>query len=139
MTRLILIIFALFTFHVSAFAASSHIDLPVPFDLVMLAGGDFSLTLKSTDELGSVRDLTGHSFTAQFRSASAPAGILYAQYSTAIVTPESGLFQVSLNRFKTLTLSGKTGVWDLFQVDPTGKVTYLIGGKAAVRPTATRP
>jgi hypothetical protein len=138
MKRLLLIFIACLLLCSTVQAASSHIDLPKPLDVVMLAGSDFSLTLKHTDEMEAAIDITGYAFAAQFRSAPAPGGILFATYSTSITNPVSGLFQVSLSKFQTLTLSGKSGVWDLFQVDTAGKVTYLLSGKAAVRPTATR-
>jgi hypothetical protein len=138
MKRLILIIFALLVLCSPLHAATSHIDMPTPFDITMLAGSDFSLSLKSTNELGTTIDLTGYQFRAQFRSAPAPAGVVFANYSISIMNAPSGLFQVTLSRFKTLSLSGKSGVWDLLQTDPSGKVVYLISGKAAVKPTATR-
>jgi hypothetical protein len=119
-------------------AASSHIDLPTPFDVVMLAGSDFNFPLKATNATGAAIDITGYSYRAQFRSAPAPGGVLFANYSTAVLNGPAGLFQISLSKFKTLALSGKAGVWDLLQVDPTGKVTYQMSGKAAVKPTATR-
>lgn len=129
---------ALLAFSAVGYAAQSHIDLPIPFDLTMLAGSDFNFPLKATTNAGAAIDLTGYSYKAQFRSAPAPAGIVFANYSVAVLNAPTGLFQISLSKYKTLELSGKTGVWDLLQVDPAGKVTYQMSGKAAVKPTATR-
>lgn len=118
--------------------AQSQNDLPTQFDLVMLAGADYTLSIKNTDTAGAAVNITGYQFAAQFRAAPAPAGALFATYSTAITNAPAGQFKVTLSKAQTTKLSGQSGIWDLLQIDAAGKATYLLTGKAAVRATATR-
>jgi hypothetical protein len=60
-------------------------------------------------------------------------------YTTLLTTHRPRASRVSLRLPWPITraLSGKTGVWDLVQVNTIGKIRYLMGGKAFVRPTST--
>lgn len=49
----------------------------------------------------------------------------------------SSYIQLTLPGGTTRSLSGKTGLWDLVQVNTLGKIRYLMGGKAMVRPAVT--
>lgn len=84
-----------------------------------------------------------------------PSGWCYGPYSTASgwvysnssswtnygITSRpfirSGHIQLTLPAVTTKSLSGKTGLWDLVQVNTLGKIRYLMGGKAMVRPAVT--
>lgn len=112
--------------------------LPTAFDLVMLAGADYQLNLTNTNSAGAAINISGYQFKAQYRSAPSPVGTLFATYSTAITTAASGQFKVTLSKAQTAKLSGSSGVWDLLQIDNTGRYTYLLSGKGTVRATVTR-
>jgi hypothetical protein len=127
-------IFSLFTFYFSLlFAADTY-------DIVMRAGADYrsthAWTVKAT---GAVIDLTGNSYQAQFRSAPYPNGTLFAVYSTVVTDAPGGVMRLSLSRRQTVTLSGKSGVWDLKQVAADGTVSYRYGGTVRVIPVVTAP
>lgn len=119
--------------------AQNQNDLPTTFDMVMLAGADYSLALTNKNISGTPIDLTGYQFKAQFRSAATPTGTLFATYSTSTTNTAAGQFKVTLSRAQTTALTGKIGVWDLLQIDNTGKYTFLLSGKAVVKPTVTAP
>jgi len=111
---------------------------PGVYDVTMYAGEDFKLTLLLKDSGGATMNLTGNTYAAQFRSAPAPAGTVFATYSASAPTPANGQIEVKLSRTQTATNTGKAGMWDLRQTDSTGMVSYLLTGKAAVKPTVTR-
>ena len=113
-------------------------DLPTAYDVVMLAGADYQLDVKHVDPAGAVVNLTGSTFVSQFWSAPAPAGTVFATYSTPIVSAVAGTSRVKLSKAQTTALSGRSGVWDLLWTDATGRATFLLSGKAAVRPTVSR-
>lgn len=139
MIRSLLLIPLLTLAFVTHAQAQGQNDLPTPFDMVMLADADYNLTITHTDPAsGAVINLTGYSFYAQFRSAPAPSGAVYATYSTPIVNASLGRSRVSLSCAQTLANSGKSGIWDLLMVSNTGVSTYVLAGKAKVMPTATR-
>lgn len=119
--------------------AQNQNDLPTTFDMVMLAGADYSLALTNTTTAGTPINLSGYQFKAQFRSAAGPSGTLFSTYSTATTNAAAGQFKVTLSRAQTTALSGKIGVWDLLQIDAGGKYTYLLSGKAVVKPMVTVP
>lgn len=106
-------------------------------DLIMKAGADYRANLTWTQS-GVPVNLTGRSYSAQFRSAAYPGGTLFATYSAVITSATLGKMDLRLSKAQTTALSGKTGVWDLRQVDSTGLVTYQFGGKVVVLPTVTR-
>lgn len=135
-TIILLLTIALFALPLRA---QNQNDLPTTFDMVMLAGADYSLALTNTTAEGTAVDITSFQYMAQFRSAPAPAGTLFATYSTTTTNAAAGQFKVTLSRARTTALSGKTGVWDLLQVDNAGKYTFLLSGKAVVKPTVTVP
>jgi hypothetical protein len=118
--------------------AIEPLNLPTPYDMVMLAGADYSLPVILKLSSTTTEDITGYAYAAQFRSGPAPSGIVFANFSTIITTPVNGMLRVSLSRRQTLPLSGKSGVWDLRQTTTAGVVTYVISGKASVRPTVTQ-
>jgi hypothetical protein len=112
----------------------SHADDPT---IIMKAGADYRATL-TWSAAGKAMNLTGYSYAAQFRTAPAPAGTLLANYSTVVSDAGKGQMQIRLSRRWTSQLSGKAGVWDLRQTDPSGNVTYQLGGAAKVLPVVTQ-
>jgi len=119
------------------FGVSLALD-PAVYDISMQAGEDYRLQLQLKDSLGHGLNLTGYSFKAQFLQSPAPVGTVYATYSTVFSNMTSGVLHIKLSRFQTAANSGKSGVWDLRQTDSAGQVSYILRGKAAVQPTATR-
>jgi hypothetical protein len=111
---------------------------PGVYDMVIQAGEDYQLTLQLADSTGAAVNLSGNTYAAQFRSAPAPAGIVFATFSASSSAPLAGQVAVRLSKDQTVAHSGKTGVWDLRQTTGGGAVSYLISGKAVVRPTVTR-
>jgi hypothetical protein len=132
MKRTTLIISALLVLSATAWAFQ-----PGHFDIVMQAGEDFWMDATKKYN-GTPVDLTGNSYAAQFRSAPAPGGIVFATFSTIVTTPANGVIRVKLSRAQTVNLSGKSGVWDLRETNAAGQVTYQQSGKCAVAPTVTR-
>lgn len=118
--------------------SADPLNLPSALDIIMLAGADFDLTVYRKFDATTYLDITGYQYAAQFRSAPAPGGVLFANYSAVISDPATGHLRVKLSRFQTVPLSGKSGVWDLRQTAPNGLVSYIISGKAYVRPTVTQ-
>jgi len=131
--KIIFIIMLLLAFSLPAAALD-----PAVYDVSMQAGEDYRLQLQLKDATGKGLNLTGYSFKAQFRQASAPAGTIYATYSTVFSNMTSGGLDVKLSRNQTAANSGKSGIWDLRQTDSGGQVTYILRGNAVVKPTATR-
>jgi hypothetical protein len=111
-------------------------NLPTAFDMIMLAGADYKLDVFLKQPSGTALDITGYTYTAQFRSGPFPSGILFAQYSTVNYGATGGI-AIKLSRAQTTALSGKTGVWDLKQM-ASGFVSYVLSGKAVVRPMVTQ-
>lgn len=124
---------------------------PVVHDLVIQAGEDFHRGLQMNscaDNPAPIppqvcqnwvpSDLRGYSYKAQFRSAPAPAGTLFANFSCIFTNQSVGRFDIKLSAAQTTTNSGRSGVWDLQQTDSAGQISYAIRGKAAVSPTVTR-
>lgn len=124
---------------------------PVVFDLVMQAGEDFTLPVRldfcadnplpqppALCKSWKVTDLTGYTYKAQFLSAPAPAGTVYATYSCIFTNITGGELKVKLSKAQTTANSGRSGIWDLRQTDSGGAVSYIIRGKAVVSPTGTR-
>jgi len=110
---------------------------PGTYDIIMQAGEDYVLTAVESNN-GTPINLTGNTYAAQFRSAPAPAGIVYATYSASTSNPSAGQIRVKLSAAQTLAQSGKSGVWDLRRTDAAGQVSYRLTGKCAVKPTVTR-
>lgn len=108
------------------------------YNITMQAGEDYRLTLKLAGRTGAAIDLTGNTYAAQFRSAPAPSGTVFATYTATVASPASGQISVRLSKAQTVALSGKAGLWDLLQIDAAGLATYLLTGKCSVRPTVTR-
>jgi hypothetical protein len=109
-------------------------------NLVMKAGADYRATLTwTTPGTGTAVNLTGNSYSAEFRSAPYPSGTLFARYSTIVTNSAAGQMQLRLSRAQTQANSGKAGVWDLKQTDAAGTVSYRFGGTVKVLPTVTAP
>jgi hypothetical protein len=139
MIRLFIILILLAAFPAFDTAQSpAYAADPGSYDITMYAGEDYRLTLKLADSTGSDINLTGNSYAAQFRSAPAPTGSIFATYSTTVTSAGTGMISVRLSRAQTTALTGKSGLWDLKQTDSVGLVSYLLTGKCAVRPTVTR-
>jgi len=111
---------------------------PYQYDIVMQAGEDYQLEMQMKDGNGNNVDLTGYSYKAQFRNSPAPNGIVFATYSAVFANQTGGRLNVKLSAAQTTKNSGKVGVWDLRETNPSGLVTYSVGGKAICRPTVTR-
>jgi len=135
----------------AALVSSAFALEPVNWDLVMQAGEDYVLNLQLTScadvplpvppavcKSSKVTKLTGYSYKAQFRSAAAPAGTIYANLSTVFSDMTGGRVDIKLSKAQTAANSGRAGVWDLQQTDSGGQVSYIIRGKAAVSPTVTQ-
>ena len=155
--------------------AVDPLNLPTQFDHIMLAGADYLLSIQIKNSSGAVVDLTANTYAAQFRSAPAPAGVLFANLSTIIRVPTFSRYStvtfraysgggppgfivysslktipqpittsylpwldIKLSKAQTKPLSGKSGLWDLRQIGPTGLVSYPMAGKIVVRPTVTQ-
>lgn len=111
---------------------------PAVYDFSMQAGEDFVLQLTLKDSGNAVMNLTGYKYRAQFRSAAAPAGGVFATYSANLVNAAAGRLDIRLSRRQTAANDGKQGVWDLQQTDPAGNVAYILTGKVKVNSTVTR-
>ncbi|MFZ2949454.1 MAG: hypothetical protein WA003_08205 [Desulfuromonadaceae bacterium] len=132
MKRLIVIALLLITPVVPASAFNPGI-----YDILMQAGEDYILTVTESNN-GTPINLSGTTYAAQFRSAPAPAGIVFATYSAFTNNPAAGNITVKLSKAQTLAQSGAAGVWDLRRTDASGLVSYRLSGKCIVRPTVTR-
>jgi len=131
---LALCLFSFFIIHSSSLSFAGETA-----DIVMKAGADYRAKLAWTDKAGKPVNLSGNSYSAQFRSAAYPSGILFASYSCIVTDAAKGQMQLRLSRQQTVTLSGKSGIWDFRQTDAGGLVTYRFGGSARVMPVVTTP
>lgn len=127
---------ALVTCLVQLVAAAAFADLPVPADLSCSQGEDCRriLVVKSG---GLPVNLTGYSYRAQVRASYTDAVPL----ATFVVDPSQlsmGSITLVLPSAVTTQLAGKTGVWDLQQIDPSGSVSYLVRGAFKCYLSATR-
>lgn len=156
MRRLLVITGLILSFAVGTVLTAPAVDplnLPSPYDLVMLAGADYLLSIQIKNSAGASTDLTVNTYSAQFRAAPAPAGQLFANLSTitrvptftryssngeAVVTTYLPYLDIKLSKAQTRALSGKSGLWDLRQTGPTGLVSYPMAGKIVIRPTVTQ-
>lgn len=149
MKRKLVIIAVAFSLLSSALVA--HALDPAVYDFSMQAGEDFVLQLglnacadnppPATPDKCKVwapQNLTGYSYKAQFRSAVAPSGQVFATYSSKIVNAAAGRLDVKLSRRQTTANDGKQGFWDLQQTDAAGSISYLMTGKTKVNSTVTR-
>lgn len=137
MSRLIFILLFAISVSTPTIAADQY-DLPKPVDIVMMAGADFNLNITHNDPTtGQPLNLTGAAFYSQFRSAPAPAGVVFGTFSTPIVSVSTGKSRVSMSKARTQALSGKSGIWDLLMINVSGLATYIMSGKAVVKPMAT--
>jgi len=121
--------------------AAEQPNLPTNFDIIMLAGADYSLTVMIRDNGGSFLNMSSPSYVAQFRSSSYPAGTIFGNFSAVRVrVPTTGLIGIDLRMSKaqTAALSGRSGVWDMKQTLTSGLVSYILTGKCTVRPTVSR-
>lgn len=123
--------------------ATGPLNLPTVYDMVILAGADHILTVAIKDSAGVFQNISGSSYKAQFRAAPAPGGALFTTFSTvkrnaSISGQTVRVVDVRLSKAQTTALSGKSGVWDLRQTDSAGLISYILTGKAAVRPTVTQ-
>ncbi len=122
----------------TALPATAGVFDPLVYDINIYAGEDYILGLTLTAGNNVPVDLTGYSFRAQFRSAPAPAGAVFATFSTVVTNPTAGTLDIKLSHGWTASMAGKSGTWDLMQTDSTGAVSYILRGKALVQPTVTR-
>ena len=118
--------------------AAEQPNLPTNFDMVMLAGADYLLTIQVKDNLGALLTLSTNTYKAQFRSTTYPVGTVFANFSTIPRPGFTTILDVKLSKAQTAALTGRSGVWDLKQTAPTGFVSYIMSGKAFVRPTVTQ-
>lgn len=109
------------------------------YDIVIKAGEDYRRTHTWTTKSGLPINLTGNSYVSQFRSAPYPDGVVYANFSAVVINPSAGTIRHSLSRRQSVTLSRKTGVWDIKQTDAAGLISYRYGGTVKVLPTVTEP
>lgn len=117
--------------------ATDPLNLPVNYDIVMLAGADYSLIVQFKNSSGATINVANNNYASQFRSAPAPGGAVFASFST-FKTGDPAYLNMKLSKAQTTNLSGKSGVWDLKQTAINGIVTYPMSGKATVKPTVTR-
>jgi hypothetical protein len=130
---LLAIIFAL------AFITSQvHAADPGPYDIVSQAGEDYRMVFYRADASGTRITVTGNTYAAQCRSAPAPAGSVFFNYSARVASATTDQVEVKLSKAQTLQHSGKSGVWDLKQTTPGGLVSYLLSGKCGIKATVTR-
>lgn len=128
----------LLLFTVLSLPFSVHALDPAIYDAVMYANEDYRLNMVLKDSAGAVMNLSGYSYKAQFRSAPAPAGIVYANYSAYVTSTTGGALTVRLSKAQTSALSGYAGFWDLQQTDSASAISYLLSGRAVVKTTVTR-
>lgn len=110
-----------------------HAFDPAVYDLTVQAGEDFAVEASFLDSAGRTQNLTGYSYQAQARPDYASPAFAIFSTSTA-----NNRVTLRLNRTTTAQLSGKRGVWDLQQTDPSGQKTYWLRGKIIVVPVVTR-
>lgn len=137
MKRKISILITVLSFSLLSSALVFALD-PAVYDFAMQAGEDFALQLTLKDSSNAVMNLTGYSYRAQFRSATAPAGTVYATYSAVMVNPAAGRVDIRLSRRQTAANDGKQGVYDVQQTNPAGQISYIMIGKTKVNSTVTR-
>lgn len=115
---------------------------PAPVDLSIQAGEDFRarLTMRSYssiyDKVGRPMNLTGYGYRSQISAGqNVPA---FVRLSSVVVNTATGQVDISLSKRQTTAHAGKSGFWDLLQVDPSGAVRYVLKGLAKILPTVTK-
>lgn len=141
MMRLLVVVSLLLLIVTAQIQAVEQPNLPTNFDIIMLAGADYSLTVMIRDAAGQFTNMSTPSYTAQFRSTAYPVGTIFANFSAVRVrvptTQKIGI-SLRLSKAQTNALSGRSGLWDLKQTASDGLVSYILTGKCSVKPTVSR-
>lgn len=104
-------------------------DLPPTYDILMLGGEDYQLTMDFAYN-GTPVILTGNTFTAQCVDSN---NAIFANYSVTAPSNKPGRVAVKLSNRQTPGTVGKIGTWKLVQRTATGVVTYIMYGKCVGR------
>lgn len=110
---------------------------PAQLDLDISIQRDFVYELPFTDEADNPTNLTGYTFKAQIREATAKASVKIADFVIDTTDVATGIIVLTLTDTITGAITQSAGYWDLILTDPTGLVqTYLFGDVTFVeRPT----
>jgi hypothetical protein len=109
-------------------------ELPIPVNLNLYTGDDFSMMLTLTNPDNTPTDLTGASFLAEIRQ-SAPSKTVAATFAVATA---ANVITLSLTNEQTQSLVGKF-VWDCQITSSTGIITTLAAGKVTFTQDVSRP
>jgi len=105
---------------------------PARYDIRLVAGDDYQITVRLLDNDGDPVDTSGYTFKAQIRSAPLPHGSLVAEFD---VTPVTGGAELVLIADDTESLRGDL-VWDVQSESPD--VRTWVTGAVIVMPEVTR-
>lgn len=122
-----LLILLLLLLPVSAHALGD--DLPPVYDIILLSGEDYSLTLDMTYNTKPVI-LTGNTYTAQCKDSS---NAVFANMSAYASPSTTGRIVVKLSNSQTAATAGKVGTWKLIQQTVGGIISYIVSGKCTGR------
>jgi fibronectin type 3 domain-containing protein len=108
------------------------------YDIELIQGSSFSLSVTATDNNGIPIDLSGYSMTGQIKSKYSDSTIL-AAISPTIESPSvSGIFSIALTAAQTAALPITIAVYDVEATSPSNTVTKLLRGYCYVAPEVTR-
>ena len=105
---------------------------PARYDIRLVAGDDYQITVRLLDNDGDPVDTSGYTFKAQIRSAPLPHGTLVAEFD---VTPVAGGAELVLVSDDTEDLRGDL-VWDVQSESP--EIRTWVTGSVIVMPEVTR-
>ena len=111
------------------------------YNITIDQGATYTLAISYKDSNGAAINLTNYTAAMQLRSTytSADAVLSLSSPSNGIViTPATGLINLTITDTQTAALLATTFVYDLEITSPTNVKTRLIQGNAIINPEVTR-
>lgn len=114
--------------------------LPIPWDMEVYQGEDFSTTLTYKDDNDAPVDLDGYESQMQVREEDTHAVLLDLNTTDGgiTITAAAGEIGISITAAQTALLEVQNAEYDLLIKSATGTITYLIHGRFIVTPRVTR-
>lgn len=106
----------------------------MPFDLNIVQGADFELSLQLKNPDGTPFDITSFTFLASLRVAPQETPGVVPFTVVKAVPNTLGKILVSLSSAQTVLLTCRDYVWAILLVDLNGKRTEILRGRVFVEP-----
>lgn len=105
------------------------------YDITLDQGSTFTLQITLQQPAGTPINLSGYTIRSQIRKSY--TGSLIEEFTCAIVTAASGIFQMALTAEETKLLTEAEYVYDV-EISISGNVTRVLEGTIYVSPEVTQ-